>query len=137
MPEIARQLGVAYVLEGSVEKRGDAVRINVQLVKAASDSHVWADTFDRELTDIFSVESEVAKAIADELRAQLTGEKSKSFELSPRKIPEAYDAYLRGLAYTLKAGNNSANALGAQKYFRDAVRLDPKFCPGMGAPLLY
>ena len=73
LPEIARQLGVAHILEGSVQKSGDAVRVNVQLIKAATDSHLWADTFDRKLTDIFSVESEVAKAIADQLRAQLTG----------------------------------------------------------------
>ncbi len=70
LPEIARQLGVAHILEGSVQKSGDAVRVNVQLIKAANDSHLWADTFDRKLTDIFSVESEVAKAIADQLRAK-------------------------------------------------------------------
>src|SRR5437667_1786239 len=71
LPAIARQLGVAHVLEGSVQKSGDAVRVNVQLIKAATDSHLWADTFDRKLTDIFSVESEVAKAIADQLQAKL------------------------------------------------------------------
>src|SRR5205823_6524187 len=65
LSEIARQLGVAHVLEGSVQKSGDVVRVNVQLIKAANDSHLWADTFDRKLTDIFSVESEVAKAIAE------------------------------------------------------------------------
>src|SRR6266480_288088 len=73
LTEIARQLGVAHIVEGSVQKSGDAVRVNVQLIKAANDSHLWADTFDRKLTDIFSVESEVAKAIADQLRAKLTG----------------------------------------------------------------
>src|SRR6266508_3926597 len=73
LPEIAKQLGVAHILEGSVQKSGDAVRVNVQLIKAANGSHLWADTFDRKLTDIFSVESEVAKAIADQLRAKLTG----------------------------------------------------------------
>src|SRR5439155_26396612 len=71
--EIARQLGVAHIVEGSVQKSGDAVRVNVQLIKAANDSHLWADSFDRKLTDIFSVETEVAKAIADQLRAKLTG----------------------------------------------------------------
>src|SRR5206468_8789912 len=70
--DIAKQLGVAHILEGSVQKSGGAVRVNVQLIKAANDSHLWADTFDRKLTDIFSVESEVAKAIADQLRAKLT-----------------------------------------------------------------
>ena len=73
LPEIAKQLGVAHILEGSVQKSGDAVRVNVQLIKAATDSHVWADSFDRKLTDIFSVESEIAKAIADQLQVHLTG----------------------------------------------------------------
>jgi TolB-like protein len=78
LPEIAKQLGVAHILEGSVQKSGDAVRVNVQLIKAATDAHLWADTFDRKLTDIFSVESEVAKAIADQLRAHLTGSRGAS-----------------------------------------------------------
>src|SRR6184192_2456254 len=125
--EIAKQLGVTHVLEGSVQKSGDAVRVNVQLIKAANDSHVWADTFDRKLTDIFSVESEVAKAIADQLRAKLTGEEEQVIAAKPTDNPEAYDAYLRGLAYTLKTSNNPANTLAAQKYLREAVRLDPKF----------
>src|SRR6202030_421816 len=127
LPEIARQLGVAHILEGSVQKSGDSVRVNVQLIKAANDSHLWDDTFDRKLTDIFSVESEVAKAIADQLRAKLTGREEQAIAAKPTDNPEAYDAYLRGLAYTLKTGNTPANALGAQKYLREAVRLDPKF----------
>ena len=127
LPEIAKQLGVAHILEGSVQKSGDAVRVNVQLIKAANDSHLWADTFDRKLTDIFSVESEVAKAIADQLRAKLTGQEEQVIAAKPTDNPEAYDAYLRGLAYTLKTANTPANSLGAQKYLREAVRLDPKF----------
>jgi TolB-like protein/class 3 adenylate cyclase len=127
LSEIARQLGVANILEGSVQKSGEAVRVNVQLIKAANDSHLWADTFDRKLTDIFSVETEVAKAIADQLRAKLTGQEEQTIAAKPTDNPEAYDAYLRGLAYTLKTGNTPANALGAQKYLREAVRLDPKF----------
>jgi TolB-like protein/Tfp pilus assembly protein PilF len=127
LPEIARQLGVAHILEGSVQKSGDAVRVNVQLIKAANDSHLWADTFDRKLTDIFSVESEVAKAIADQLRVHLSGREEQVIAAKPTDNPEAYDAYLRGLAYTLKTTSSPANALGAQKYLREAVRLDPKF----------
>src|SRR5256886_1061265 len=126
LPEIARQLGVAHILEGRVQKSGDAVRVTVQLIKAANDSHLWADTFDRKLTDIFSVESEVAKAIADQLRAKLTGQEEQVIAAKPTDNVEAYDAYLRGLAYTLKA-QTPANSLGAQKYLREAVRLDPKF----------
>jgi TolB-like protein len=127
LPEIARQLGVAHILEGSVQKSGDAVRVNVQLIKAANDSHLWAETFDRNLTDIFSVESEVARAIADQLRAKLSGREEQEIAEKPTDNPEAYDAYLRGLAYTLKTATTPANALGAQKYLREAVRLDPKF----------
>src|SRR5437899_7608967 len=127
LPEIARQLGVAHILEGSVQKNGDAVRVNVQLIKAANDSHLWADTFDRKLTDIFSVESEVAKAIADQLRIKLTGQEEQVIAAKPTDNTEAYDAYLRGLAYSLKPGNTTANSLAAQKYLREAVRLDPKF----------
>jgi TolB-like protein len=127
LPEIARQLGVAHILEGRVQKSGDAVRVNVQLIKVANDSHLWADIFDRKLTDIFSVESEVAKAIADQLRVHLTGREEKVIAAKPTDNVEAYDAYLRGLAYTLKTLNTPANALGAQKYLREAVRLDPKF----------
>ena len=104
--EIAKQLGVAHILEGSVQKSGDSVRVNVQLIKAATDSHVWADTFDRKLTDILSVESEVAKAIAEQLRATLTGQEEQLIAAKPTDNPEAYDAYLRGLAYTLKDGRH-------------------------------
>jgi len=126
LPEIARQLGVAHILEGSVQKSADAVRVNVQLIKAANDSHLWADTFDRKLTDIFWVESEVSKAIAEQLRAKLTGQEEQVIAAKPTDNPEAYDAYLRGLAYSLKP-LLPANLLAAQKYLREAVRLDPKF----------
>jgi TolB-like protein len=127
LSEIAKQLGVAHILEGSVQKNGDAVRVNVQLIKAADDSHLWADTFDRKLTDIFSVESEVAKAIAEQLRTHITGQEEQVIAAKSTDNPEAYDAYLRGLAYTLKTQTTAANSLGAQKYLREAVRLDPKF----------
>jgi TolB-like protein/tetratricopeptide (TPR) repeat protein/class 3 adenylate cyclase len=127
LPEIARRLGVAHILEGSVQKSGDAVRVNVQLIKAATDSHLWADIYDRKLTDIFSVESEVAKAIAEQLRAHLSVREEQVIAARPTDNSEAYDVYLRGLAYTQKSGNTPANTLGAQKYLSEAVRLDPKF----------
>src|SRR5438105_3779655 len=130
LPEIARQLGVAHLLEGSVQKSGDAVRVNVQLIKAANDSHLWADTYDRRLTDIFSVESEIAKAVADQLRAKLRGQEEEIIAAKPTDNAEAYDAYLRGLAYTLKTFPTRPNTLDAQKYFEEAVRLDPKFALG-------
>ena len=127
LSEIANQLGVANLLEGSVQKTNDQVRVNVQLIRASDDSHLWAETFDRKLTDIFSVESEVAKAIADQLQVHLSGREEQVITAKPTNNPEAYDAYLRGLAYTLKTGPSPADALGAQKYLREAVRLDPKF----------
>src|SRR3989440_9368587 len=127
LPEIAKQLGVAHILEGSVQKRGDAVRVNVQLIKAANDSHLWADTFDRKLIDVFFVESEVAKAIAEQLRVRLTGREEQILAAKPTETAEGYDAYLRGLAYNLKTATTPANSLGAQKYLREAVRLDSKF----------
>ena len=94
-----------------MQKSGDAVRVNVQLIKAANESHLWADTFDRKLTDIFSVESEVAKAIADQLRAKLTGQEEQVIAAKPTDNPEAYDAYLRGLAYTLKTESHPPTPL--------------------------
>ncbi len=127
LPEIALQLGVTHILEGSVQKSGDTVRVNVQLIKAAEDSHLWAESYDRKLTDIFSVESEVAKAIAGHLQAKLTGQEERVIAARPTENPDAYDAYLRGLAYNLKTANSAANSRGAQRYLRDAVRLDRKF----------
>jgi tetratricopeptide (TPR) repeat protein len=128
LAEIAKQLGVANILEGSVQRAADQVRVNVQLINAQTDSHLWAETYDRKLTDIFSVESEVAKAIAEQLRAKLTGQEEQVIAAKPTDNVEAYNAYLRGLAYSSKSlGGTSANVLGAQKYLREAVRLDPKF----------
>src|SRR5947207_6754814 len=131
LPEIARQLGVAHILEGSVQRSGDDVRVNVQLIKAANDSHLWADNFDRKLTDIFSVETDVAKAIADQLRAKMTGQEKQVIAAKPTDNPEAYRAYLRGLAYTLRSGGfESANVIPAQQHLKEAVRIDPKFALG-------
>src|SRR6266404_1630234 len=130
LSEIAKQLGVAHIVEGSVQKAGNAVHINVQLIKAATDAHLWGESYDRELQNIFAVEGEVAKAIADQLRVKLTGQEEQVIAAKPTDNPEAYDAYLRGLAYFLKTGNTQANSLGAQKYLKEAVRLDPKFALG-------
>jgi len=128
LAEIAKQLGVLNILEGSVQKVADRVRVNVQLVNAQTDSHLWAETYDRKLTDIFGVESEIAKGIAESLQAKLTGREEQALAVKRTNNSEAYDAYLRGLAYTLKpAANTPAYYLGAQKYLREAVRLDPEF----------
>ena len=130
LSEIASQLGVANLLEGSVQKTNDQVRVNVQLIRAASDSHLWAETFDRKLTDIFSVESEVAKAIADQLRAKLTGQEEELIAAQPTNNPEAYDAYLRGLAFEGRniAANYTTDLAGkAIGFYERAVQLDPNF----------
>src|ERR1700720_310858 len=129
--EIARQLGVAHVLEGNVQKNAGTVRVNVHLIKAVTNSPVWADTVDRPLTDILSLESEVAITVADQLRAKLTGEEAQSIAAKPTDDPQAYDAYLRGLAYTLRSGGfEPANVIPAQKYLKEGVRIDPEFALG-------
>jgi serine/threonine protein kinase/Flp pilus assembly protein TadD len=129
--EIAKQLGVAHFLEGSVQKSAGTVRVNVQLIEAANDSPRWADTIDRALTDILSLESEVAITVADQLRAKLTSEEAQIIAAKPTDNPEAYDAYLRGLAFTLSSGGfEPHNVVPAQQYLKEAVRLDPKFALG-------
>jgi serine/threonine protein kinase/Flp pilus assembly protein TadD len=131
LPEIAKQLGVAHVLEGNVQKSAGTVRVNVHLIKAVNNSPVWADTVDRPLTDILSLESEVAITVADQLRAKPTGEEAQAIAAKPTDNPQAYDAYLRGLAYTLRSGGfEPANIIQAQQYLKEAVRIDPKFALG-------
>jgi TolB-like protein/Tfp pilus assembly protein PilF len=128
LPEIARQLGVAHILEGSVQKSADSVRVNVQLIKAANDSHLWAETFDRKLTDVFGVESEIAKRIAESLLAKLTKREEQALAVIPTNNPEAYDAYLRGLAFEARS---DFDALGkAISSYEQAVDLDPNFALG-------
>ncbi len=126
LSEIAKQLGVANILEGSVQKVADQVRVNVQLIQVASDSHLWADTYDRKLVDIFGVESEVAKAIADALQAKLTGGEQQALAVKPTNNSEAYDAYLRGLALDLRASSptDSEKVVG---FYERSVQLDPAF----------
>jgi TolB-like protein/Tfp pilus assembly protein PilF len=134
LSEIAKQLGVANILEGSVQKAGDSVRVNVKLIQAASDSHLWADTYDRKLTDIFGVESEIAKAIAESLQAKLTGREEQALAIKPTNNPEAYDAYLRGLAFEahFRPGNVVPNSQKAAGFYERAVQLDPAFALAWG-----
>src|SRR4029077_11452192 len=93
---VANQLGVATVLEGSVQRAGDKVRVNVQLLDARSDTHLWAKSYDRDLRDIFAVESDVAQEIADTLRAKLSPRQSTSLAAAPTRDTEAYDLFLKG-----------------------------------------
>jgi serine/threonine protein kinase/Tfp pilus assembly protein PilF len=127
--EIAKQLGVANILEGSVQKVADQVRVNVQLINAQSDSHLWADTYDRKLTDIFGVESDIARRIAESLQAKLTGREEQALAVKPTNNPEAYDAYLRGLALERRSYFTSSSDLvrKAAGFYERAVELDPNF----------
>src|SRR5882724_11190993 len=127
LPEIAKQLGVAHILEGSVQKSGEVVRVNVQLIKAADDSHLWAETYDRKLTDILGVESEIAIGIAESLQAKLTGREEQALAAKPTNNPEAYDAYLRGVAFQGRIYSSIHTALKTIGYFERAVQLDPNF----------
>jgi TolB-like protein/Tfp pilus assembly protein PilF len=123
LSEIANQLSVANILEGSVQKTADQVRVNVQLINAQTNSHLWAETYDRKLTDIFGVESEVAKGIAEALQAKLTGREAQALAVKPTNNPEAYDAYLRGLSFEVR----SSPSLEAAGFYERAVQLDPNF----------
>ena len=125
LAEIAKQLGVAHILEGSVQKSGESVRVNVQLIKADTDSHLWAETYDRKLIDVFAVESEVAQRIADSLQAKLTGREKEAINYAGTKSPAAYDAYLRGIALRNSQSREEQDRLIA--YCRQAVALDPNF----------
>jgi tetratricopeptide (TPR) repeat protein len=127
LSEIARQLGVANILEGSVQKAGDTVRVSVNLIEAASDSHLWAETYDRKLTDILGVESEIAKTIAEQLQAKLTGHEEQALAVKPTNNPEAYDAYLRGLAFEARNLYSIDPLLKAIGFYERAVQLDPNF----------
>jgi TolB-like protein/Flp pilus assembly protein TadD/class 3 adenylate cyclase len=125
LPEIARQLGVANIMEGSIQKSTDAVRVNVQLIKAATDSHLWADTFDRKLTDIFAVESEIATKIADKLQARLTAPEAQALKVRPTENAAAHELYLKGLYFWNK--RNAADLKKALAYFNQAVEQDPNY----------
>jgi TolB-like protein/TPR repeat protein len=125
LPEIAQQLGVANILEGSVQKANDQVRVNVQLIRAQSDAHLWADTFDRKLTDIFAVETEIAKTIADTLQARLTGQEKISMAKKPTANPEAYDLYVKGRFFWNK--RTGADFQKAIACFNQAIAKDPGY----------
>jgi len=127
LAEIAKQLGVANILEGSVQKAGDQVRVNVHLVNVQTGSQLWAETYDRKLSDIFSVESEIAKGIAESLQTKLTGREEQALAAKPTNNPQAYDAYLRGLAFEARSNYSSDALFKAIDFYDLAVRLDPNF----------
>jgi len=123
--DIAKQLGVMNIVEGSVQKANDQVRVNVQLINALSDAHLWADTYDRKITDIFAVESEIAKTIADTLQAKLTGSEKISIAKVPTANTEAYELYLKGRFFWNK--RTGADLKRAIDYFNQAIAKDPNY----------
>ena len=125
LPQIAKQLGVAHILEGSVQKANDQVRVNVQLINALTDAHLWADTYDRKLTDIFAVESEIAKSIADALQAKLSRAAEHVLASRPTENPEAHELYLKGRYFWNR--RTGANLQKAVEYFEQAIAKDPKY----------
>src|SRR5262245_38245338 len=119
LTQIAKQLGVAHILEGSVQKAGDQVRVNVQLVNGLNDAHLWADTYDRELNDIFAVEREIAKTIADTLQAKLTGSEQQAMAARPTENTEAHQFYLKGrFFWNKRTGNDLKKSID---YFQQAI----------------
>jgi TolB-like protein len=125
--EVGQQLGVANLLEGSVQKIANAVHVNVQLIRAATDEHVWAESYNRKLDDVFGVEGEVATAIADQLNARLSQSEQKAVTAKPTQNTGAYDAYLRGLALQGRVDDLRTNWVKSAEAFAEAVRLDPDF----------
>ena len=126
LQEVANQLGVANILEGSVQKVGDAVHVNVQLVRAAADEHLWAESYDRRLDDVFAVEGEVAQAVAEALNARLSAAEQQAIREKATDVPAAYEAYARGRALETRQFNapGMRDALAA---YREAVQLDPRY----------
>jgi TolB-like protein/Tfp pilus assembly protein PilF len=125
LPQIAKQLGVTNILEGSVQKAKDQVRVNVQLINALTDAHLWAETYDRKLTDIFSVETDIAKTIADTLQAKLTGSEQTAISNKPTENPEAYELYLKGRFFWNKRTGQDLKT--ACDYFQQAIAADPQY----------
>jgi TolB-like protein/Tfp pilus assembly protein PilF len=125
LPQIAKQLGVTNILEGSVQKAKAQVRVNVQLINALTDAHLWAETYDRKLTDIFSVETDIAKTIADTLQARLTGSEQTAMSKKPTENSAAYELYLKGRFFWNKRTGNDLKT--AANYFQQAIDTDPSY----------
>ena len=123
--EIAKQLGVTHILEGSVQKAGDSVRVNVQVINALTDVHLWADTYDRKLTDIFAIESEIAKNVTENLKARLNDRAEEVLAARPTENPEAHELYLKGRYFWNRRSTASLRKAG--DYFQKAIDLDPKY----------
>ena len=131
--QIAQELGVSHLVEGTVQRVGDRVRINVQLIRAANEGHIWAEIYDRNLTDIFAVQTELATSIARSLQATLTGKERKAVAERPTSNLAAYDAYLRGIDFFSRPAQSEEAQKKAADSFAEAVRLDPQFAQAWAA----
>ena len=125
LPDIAKQLGAMNILEGSVQKVNDQVRVNVQLINVLTNAHLWAEIYDRKLTDIFAVESDIAKTVADTLQARLSGSEKTSMAKTPTVNPEAYELYLKGRFFWNK--RTGADLKTGAEYFKQAIANDPGY----------
>src|ERR1700733_4257770 len=140
LPEIAKELNVDGIVEGSVTRSGQRVRITAQLLYGPTDKHLWAETYERDLGDVLGLQSEVAQAIAQQVRAQLTPQQQARFQTARPVNPEAYDAYLRGRYYLSNLFTMAQPLTMARTYFEEAVRKDPGFAPaysGLAETYLY
>ena len=131
LPQIAKQLGVTNILEGSVQKANDQVRVNVQLINALTDAHLWAETYDRKLTDIFAVESDIAKTIAETLQAKLTGSEKTAISKKPTENAEAHELYLKGRFFWNK--RTAVDLRKSIEYFNQAIEKDPGYAQAYAA----
>ena len=125
--DIAKQLGVSNILEGSVQREADQVRVNVQLISTQTNSYIWVDTYNRKLTDITAVESEIARGIAESLQVKLTAREAQALTVKPTNNSEAYDAYLRGLVFDARTAYSNDAQRNAITSYERAVQVDPGF----------
>jgi pentatricopeptide repeat protein len=128
MPEIARTLGVDAIVEGSVMREGNRIRVTAQLIRGATDDHFWSETYDRELRDVLALQSDLAQSIAQKVQATVTGEEQKSLTSVRSIAPEVYESYLKG-RFVMNKGNSKADIEEGIGYFEDALKKDPTFAP--------
>ncbi|HEU4772649.1 MAG TPA: hypothetical protein VFS68_10895, partial [Candidatus Udaeobacter sp.] len=131
--EIGKALGVGTILEGSVRRIGNRVRVNVQLINVVNDQHIWAEDYDRELTDVFDIQSDLAQKIAGELRAKLSPAEKEQIERKPTQNTEAYLAFLEGHDLLTRPDRLRADTEKAEQLFERATRLDPNFAGAFAA----
>jgi TolB-like protein/DNA-binding winged helix-turn-helix (wHTH) protein/tetratricopeptide (TPR) repeat protein len=128
VPEISKTLGVDAIVEGSVIREGSRIRVTAQLIRGATDGHIWSETFDRELRDVLALESEVAQSIAQKVEVTVTGEEHERLRKAPSVSPEVYESYLKG-RFALGKSNSGAEIEESIRYFEEALNRDPRFAP--------